>query len=1791
MSSSGACALTFSHPCLCRLQALSIEPVLGGADTAAFAAPSPSYISERDAALGPEDLREGVFFRAAALFVGATIVPAGAGVAVSLQSSAAELALASVQQQRQPAPAGSEAAAADDGWDDGRALSARILPSELHSAGLVPSAVARDESDDSDDDPDDDLASAALAFASSASAVPGGATRRHRTRAPRPQRVGTAEDTMEGRMSAWTAPAAAELRDADLDSELSSRSSLGSRGAIPGDGSARREEPLGAASRPRQPQQHVPVPAVRSQPQRVRASPGVSRAAPAPRPEDDEENEALVQLPPVPVAPSTSHRSSNAAQARRRRAQPPPPGALLEALAAMGIPTVLPQPQQLQYDRAVRVLRAREGRAALLAAEAADAAALVPDATGVTQFAHALHSLFGGTQQPDVTASWRSPAAHGALFGSSTLSSEPAATTSDLWRPAVGLASWHALPAMMSDTGAAQAAPMPHGGARPAPTRGGAPSESFLSVVPPPARHGTPQSTELARQRAARYRAAVDALLAEREMQRREALVELSSRRAEAVATAQLIAVRVAELREAERASIFRWRRDQSAAAAEAAADTMHTHASAVARARELAQAPSPSAMIRMASAEPQQQRPEPSLRSGLPGEGRRPPLPRQRASGGPSSSLLHQQPGERAFSPLNLEPSDTPRTSLADHVDLPPGTAVERERTAAGGGARAVRARRNSLGPPSSSGATRHSSAVAKRGGASGAPAQLSSSYQDADAVRRDLAKTPLLLTRGGGGLAGGSVAEPQPSFRSQGGIDALLVAAEADAGAQRARRGQPRQGGRHGDAGGGDARSDEHASPFGEPEFSPAFIKEAFLRETRAGAIPGVPPFRPPAAAPGIPDFLKARYQPQPTQRFADSGQTSRRAPPPTARFVSGAAGEAFGPVVYDTDPSVPVASAFTLRSYPASSRSAAGMTSRSIPATTSRVAAPVGPRSFEPEVRLLTPDRIDERGADGGDEQRLAAAASHREEEAAAGPHAPPPPPEGDLGVPSVDQPHAGGGEATHDEETWANEDADGGQEEEEEEPEVLPPVLERLPLGHRALILQALKLPVVQSAVSQGTSDLTLALSQALGVAPPLTPGSAAAARGATSRRAPVAAGDQEGQEQPHGPHLPQDVSVTQQIPPLRVAASTSESSGPEKGRSGGIVEGPTDALATKRAIDQWDAASSPGVAALALPRKAPAAQPRGRRSPLAESRAKTQRAPSRNDAGAELRRTASLSRNRGRGDAAAAVAAATTTPYRMSRDQRVAATGALAVDGASHSPASSRSPIDDRAMTPARISRTMGAWPGNEEASESPSPTPEPLPKQVAPRHRDLVVRTAAQKIEGGSGPDFRGAAAYVSSTAVESSATAGVSTSRVARFTSPPLDLVEAPRFGSSNALPPTSVLASHTTTQIKEAITALRLARAQGVDVSSLALNDDLRAALVAIGSGAHVSGFPDAELQALLREVTSLSRGAPLPAGIAREASEPPMSRATESAAAITVDAGLRQHEPGTGGEDSDDSGSVGRDADTDTPAVPQEALAPPFDALPPPTALVSWQDDIDVGGGVPSGVDHYPDLLQLGVQPVDDDSVSVSGSDQEESEGGADAGSSSADGVAWHTEPEPSGAQRPLAPPDPLDPLAQRRDKPLSPKQRVLSASKSAKPAPSATVVASGPPSVAPPLSQQRSLHSRGGAAGNNSVAGGASLASATMHGSVGHLLRQATSRRIPVARIASRVMMQPPPEVLAAEEEALKVRVCKKCSRLLNTLSRSLALAPPPAPGRSGGAAAQRGLVAHSRADDQTRPPCV
>lgn len=442
---------------------------------------------------------------------------------------------------------------------------------------------------------------------------------------------------------------------------------------------------------------------------------------------------------------------------------------------------------------------------------------------------------------------------------------------------------------------------------------------------------------------------------------------------------------------------------------------------------------------------------------------------------------------------------------------------------------------------------------------------------------------------------------------------------------------------------------------------------------------------------------------------------------------------------------------------------------------------------------------------------------------------------------------------------------------------------------------------------------------------------------------------------------------------------------------------------------------------------------------------------------------------------------------------------------------------------------------MGAWPGNEEAAESPSPTPEPLPTQVASRHRDLVA--AVQRREGETGRDGRGAAAHVSSTAVE---VASAPPSRAARFTSPPLDLVEAPRFGSSVALPPTSVLASHTTTQIREAITALRLARAQGVDVSSLALNDDLRAALVAIGSGAHVAGFPDAELQALLREVTSRSRGVPRPTGgVAREASELPTSRATEIVAAPLVEPQLGQEEPGnSGGVDSDDSGSVGQDAVADTPVSPQEPLAPPFDALPPPAALVSWQDVVNVGGSDASGGD--PDLLHLGVQPVDDDSVSVSGSDQEESEGGADVGSSSADGVAWHTEPE----LRPLAPSDQLDPLAPRCDKPLSPKQRVLSASKSAKPVPSATVVASGPPSVAPPpsLSQQRSLHSRGGAAGNNSVAGGASLASATMHGSVGHLLRHATSRRIPVARIASRVMMQPPPEVLAAEEEALKVRAC-------------------------------------------------
>lgn len=842
-------------------------------------APPLFQIAQCDSTLTTDDLNSGLFFRVVAQFISLAIIPAGAGIAASLQSSAAELALASVQQQQQQLVHETRADL-DRTGDKQAALCRPSSARQLHLAIDLPGDIDERQRalKDTGDRPHTrvegaepflpmDAITHAFEFKPAASKT----RSRLRRDAPRPVRVATAEgsitDRGKSRMSAWTTRGEPQDDVSELASltqptgrpltggvdELSHvsenlfgvlqpRQTLAATTRLPPDVNTTNTLPHSSvlppdASGPTADldSNHVMlVPQVPLFP--VVPSAVATASVPLqPRDEEEEEEEDTGWLDPGPLHQRPDFRGLQQGVPRLQPLLPSQnPPVMLDVVAAMGIPTILPRSQQHQYERAIAVLRARESRAAKLAAEAAENASMDPSVSGVLMFAHTLHSLFGGasaaTEAPVVPSSAVGHARRGSADGG--------IAAAEATSPAAG-------PTCKSST------------------------DEFLSVVPAPTFHdfGGPAEQALhARERAARYRAAVGSLLAEREAQRRVALDEITRRRDEALATGRLVALRVAALRAAELQSVAQWRLEQRTAANEAAHLYNARHQLDVARARDLAYASSPVALARRAAAQASSGSEDTSTQA----------VPRRRAAPKQYAGRHEHVPvlSARGYSPLQLEDEDRtvlPATAAhadgedhrqmhADESEAPTLGSMQASATAAGGGARAVRIRRVSV----SKSAVKPTAASGPIRGRGDSPEEPESSKQAQVGAQVALSDSRSLQRLD---AKSSTTSIANNTFRSISGINALLVAAEADVTAKRGATDESQPGG--------------FAS-----EFSPAFIASQQGSSSR-------PPFRPPAVAPGIPDFLRSRVSASPTvPPFEKDSACQRRA---NGRgFVTGLSGK---------------------------------------------------------------------------------------------------------------------------------------------------------------------------------------------------------------------------------------------------------------------------------------------------------------------------------------------------------------------------------------------------------------------------------------------------------------------------------------------------------------------------------------------------------------------------------------------------------------------------------------------------------------------------------------------------------------------------------------------------------------------------------------------------------------------------------------------------------------------------------------------------------------------------------
>lgn len=350
------------------------------------------------------------------------------------------------------------------------------------------------------------------------------------------------------------------------------------------------------------------------------------------------------------------------------------------------------------------------------------------------------------------------------------------------------------------------------------------------------------------------------------------------------------------------------------------------------------------------------------------------------------------------------------------------------------------------------------------------------------------------------------------------------------------------------------------------------------------------------------------------------------------------------------------------------------------------------------------------------------------------------------------------------------------------------------------------------------------------------------------------------------------------------------------------------------------------------------------------------------------------------------------------------------------------------------------------------------------------------------------------------------------------------LETIDAAPLGAVLALPATSVLALHTATQISEAIAALRLARAAGTDISGLTLSSDLRSALSALRGGMLPSEFAaEPDVLQLLQEVGALT-SATTSRRDERRLLPHAATQSDVATSAVLTDASAAFATDDLGDDAFSHLGAGNPSLSANPPVLP---------AMPPYSEALS--------GGPASRLDFSAATARI--RHIDEESASLS-SDYAESDIQPRGESNSDPGEIAKRD-----ALFALAMPavDYADVLGLHREKPLTPKaQRALSASRSPKAAASAAVFTT--PGLVAPVSPRRALQSRGGAGAasvSSSLGRVTSLAAAAARGSpglVGNLLRQASysSRRAPIVRTSSRSVLQPPPDVVAAEREALEVR---------------------------------------------------
>jgi hypothetical protein len=607
--------------------------------------PSLVAIAERDATLTDADVSSGVIFGAAAAVSRSLVLPRSAGITISLGSSAAEMALASVQ-QHVPAPvaattalalrsaqasvAGTGALAVRDPTADRAVLpSARLLSVDVASAAskAVERRLSAPRGDSVGPLLDGDSSDSSSSTVSRDSGELNAAHHHHQRL--RPLRPSTSHSLHRGSsLSGWGDEGDAELGVPSSTVATPAQAPADATFAPPLTSPSPSSLFAARALVPRDPPLHGEP--SNSSPQ---VKPAISAA------------DAFHE--PLPEKTSTVHQQRH--RHRRRLV-------VLSCATSLGIPSVLPGPQQRDYDRTVELIRRREARAADIANEAADAAAAESSATGAVRFASVLRTLFGGMitenglTAPEMTVPSAAAAADAGLrranrspppaLVESPVTSVVTTSATRLYarttmlpsasEPDIGVRSSSlSMRSHCEAHGSSSHSSPPWN--QPQLTRSAMlPS---LEVLPPPIqlypKSAADHEAQQQRLRASRYKEAISALLAEREAQRRQALVMLASRRAEAEDLARYLAVRMTALRASELERVAQLKLRAAAEVADARTRDLLSRQETTARARRVVLEPSPVALARSYAAAGSELRPPRDRRVT-----RHPPIPRREPFG-----------------------------------------------------------------------------------------------------------------------------------------------------------------------------------------------------------------------------------------------------------------------------------------------------------------------------------------------------------------------------------------------------------------------------------------------------------------------------------------------------------------------------------------------------------------------------------------------------------------------------------------------------------------------------------------------------------------------------------------------------------------------------------------------------------------------------------------------------------------------------------------------------------------------------------------------------------------------------------------------------------------------------------------------------------------------------------------------------------------------------------------------------------------------------------------------------